>query len=96
VPTHAQLPLDSHPKEGERPAALTPQWAATGTASRCRLRFFVVSTRVWDLLPRAKHLFVAATFNDDHKMAGTQDAPLRAVRLIDSPELACRCRGLLL
>jgi hypothetical protein len=27
---------------------------------RCRLRFFVVSARAWDLLLRAKHLFVAA------------------------------------
>jgi len=57
--------IDAPPKSGERPAALTPQrvsptWRCQRNCARCRLRFFVVSARVRDLLLRAKHLFVAA------------------------------------
>jgi hypothetical protein len=68
VPTHVQLPLElAPPKGGERPAALRPRngdsasWQRQRNAPRCR-RLLVAGNPVRDLLLRAKHLFVAATF----------------------------------
>ena len=68
APTHVQLPLElAPPKGGERPAALRPRngdsasWQRQRNAPRCR-RLLVAGNPVRDLLLRAKHLFVAATF----------------------------------
>jgi hypothetical protein len=69
---------ETPPKGGERPAALTPQRGSPTWPVRKELRRAAVSTsfvayvRVWDLLVRAKHLFVATIrLNDKRAMRGS-------------------------